>query len=613
MIYYYIHYINLRAFHFKMEGLQKRWKIAKINNNKEQFIGSLLKTVYDEYKREFSEDNSLGILKILNDYVSNLPKNKTRNTDNMRDWEIKIPENTEKVEDLKLLYQITDYAIQFDHLNILKIINNHISLGWLQMDGFVKSKHECVVQLVLTSIHPKDWQFFHIVKSLIISAMTRPHELLVCNTLKQYIAYEFMTSSYDLRFELGYYPETFVLDIIISAITTKSVSFELLFNDNIKYCKRHSNKLISKSLKMSNSVSLSIVLNQFPEKWLSNILDNNPNCVISKETIDVLITYFSKKSKMAEILGLLIKYVVNTYIHVLDKINDKYHNKSYETNIIYESILYLLSLSNNIYISDNIQFKLFDCLITEKDFQKFQEIFNILNPSVTFTKDLTKRLLTVTTRCIYYGKLCFYCDEFEFNGCDENHYVWEQDESFKFLSKALAFLLTKSGDDIQNIIQQFLPDVINFYIDNGDRVLDLISIVNLDINLVFNTFRNLAKIHYYPYYAREFDFDEIENIGILRKTGHNTDICNVLLVHEFMLVTIKLNNIGIFNVNLTSNSFLKQIYCINEFSEKYRGKIREFYFSDKIYQEAKLKESWIKIALTKYLPNDILNIIVKLL
>ncbi len=608
-----------------MEGLQKRWKIAKTNNCKEQFIGSLLKTAYDKYKNKFSEDNSLSILKILNDYVSNLPKNPSRNIDNMRDWEIKIPENTEKAEDLRLLYQIADYAIQFDHLNILKIINTHISLGWLQMDGFVKSKHEIVVQSVLTSIHPKDWKFFHIIKSLIISAMTQTHELLVCNTLKQYITYEFMSNSYDLRFELGCYPPTFILDIIISAVMVKSPVFELLFNDNVKYCKPYASKLISKSLKNSNSVSLSIVLNQFPEKWLNNILDYTRNCVISKEIIDVLITYFSKNSKMPEILGLLIKYVINAYIHAIDKSNDKYRRKHLGTNIIYESILYLLSLPNNTVLSENMQIELFNCLISEKNFKNFQGIFNILKPSLLFIKGLTKRLLTMTTGCIFldYNKSCLDCDDCDYDGmysranydrCNENHSVWREDESFEFFSELLAFLVTNYGDDIQNIIQQYLPDVINFHIYNEERVFDLISVVNLDKDLVFNTFRNLAKIGcYYPYYAHELDFNEVENIDIRRKTGHNTDICNVLLVHEFMLVTIKLNNIGIFGGNLTSNSFFNQIYCINEFSEKYRGKMREFYFSDKIYQEAKLKESWIKIALTKYLPNDILNIIVKLL
>ncbi len=607
---------------FKMEGFQKRWKIAKTNNGKEQFIESLLKTVYDKYERTFSDDNSLSILKILNDYVSNLPKNPERNIDNMRDWEIKIPEST---EDLKLLYQIADYAIQFDHLNILKIINTHISLRHDQMNGFVRSKHECIVQLVLTSIHPKDWYFFKIVESLITSAMTRPHELLVYNTLKQYVTFEFMSNSYDLRFMLGHYAPTFVLDIIISAVMVKSPIFELIFNDNIEYCKPFANKLISKSLKSSNHVSLSIVLNQFPEKWLSNILDYTRNCVISKEIIDVLMKIFSKNSKVSEILELLIKYNINAYIHAIDKSNDKYRKEHLGTNIIYESILYLLSLPNNTVLSENMQIELFNCLISEKNFKNFQEIFNILKPSLLFIKGLTKRLLTMTTECIFldFNKSCLDCDDWDYDGmysranydrCNENHSVWREDESFEFFSKLLAFLVTNYGDDIQIIIQQYLPDVINFHIYNEERVFDLISVVNLDKELAFNTFINLAKIGcYYPYYAHELDFDEVENIAIRRRTGHNTDICNVLLVHEFMLVTIKLNNIGIFNVNLTSNSFLKQIYCINEFSEKYRGKIREFYFSDKIYQEAKLKESWIKIALTKYLPNDILNIIVKLL
>ncbi len=608
-----------------MEGLRKRWKIAKINNNKEEFIKNLLETNYDKYKREFSEDNSLCILRILNDYVSNLPKNPIRNTENMRDWEIKIPENTEKIEDLRLLYQIADYAIQFDHLNIQKIINTHIPLRHDQMDGFVKSKHECVVQSVLTSLHPKDWSFFKVVKSLIISAMKRPHEFLVYETLKQYITFEYMSNNYDLRFAFGYYEKTFVLDIILNAIMVKSLLFEPLVNDNIEYCKPYRSKIIYKSLKSLNHANLSVVLNQFAEKWLSCVLDYTKNCIISKETINVLITHFSKKSKMSEILELLVNYVINSYIHAIDKSNDKYRRKHLDTNMIYESLLYLLSLSDNIFLNESMQYNLFNCLVLEKNFKNFQEIFNILKPSSLFIKKLTKRLLTMTTECIFldFNKSCLECDDWDYDGlynrvnydrCEENHSVWKEDKSFEFFSKLLAFLVTNYSDDIQIIIQQYLPNVINFHIDNEDRVFNLISVVNLDKDLVFNTFRNLAKFCcYYPYYAHELDFDEVENIAIYRKSGLNTDICNVLLVHEFMLVTIKLNNIDLFNVNITSNSFFNQIYCINDSLVKYRDKLREFYSHDKKYQEAKLKESWIKIALTSYLPNDIINFIVHLL
>jgi hypothetical protein len=609
-----------------MEDLQKQWKVAKIKGNVIEFLIPILDKVNNPYDKNFNEINKLSILKILNDYVSNLKKKSNE-------------ESNEK--ESKLLHKILHFVTPYDHLNILKKISDHISFSWVTKAELVKSKHEYIVQYVLSSIDPKDWYFFRMIREMIKNTMNKSYELLVFNTLKQYITFEYMSNSYDLRFVLGdIYDKRFVLNIIIKAIKVQSPIFELLFNDNTEYCKDFKHELIIYSIIFSNHISLKMLLDKFNVKTLDSIINKNIHCKLTKEIVDILIIFFPGQ----DTYGQLFAFNIDVYIHVIDtsnrfkhysledkgkyyyekqyKITKYYEDTSVEIDQIYGNIIYILTQSNNMNLNDKTLLKLFACLISKKDFTKFKQFFDMQKPTTKCVKKLLTQLLAAPRECIFlnYNTSCLDCDDYDYDGfysrdnydnCHKNHMKWNKDKSFEFFCDALSLLVTTEGDNLQDIIQINFPDIINFYINNNERILKLVSVVNIDEKLLLNTYRYLSRLaRHYPYNVKELTMEEI---ALYTRPYNNGRVFNVILVHDLMLSKIKLDNYLIFNDNLTCKSFSERIYCIvNEMNSKYYDKLEEFYSNDNEIIEKMLKISYIKIVLSVRMPDDIINTIIKI-
>jgi hypothetical protein len=585
-------------------GLKKQWKNAKINN-KDHFIKHLVDLTFNDrfsQSREFSKVNSQSILKILNDYVANLQKN--------------------SVKDINLLHNIAYYAIDFDHLNILKILNTHIQLS---KEIFLKSRHLTVVQSALTVIETQEDKWYWKCESAINSTIGSIHEVLIYNTLKKHIP---VKKSWD---------NEKLLEIIRKTIVVKSPVFELLLNDYKEYCNEHQKIIIAYSIIFSNTVSLKILLTEFPDQKLDFILNSLKDCKITREIMDILITFFSTVE--LNLLELLIKHNIYTYIYVIEQLEHHryygqsngyylskyydeakyYEDENFELNEIHNNILYLLTLidSNKFNMTlEKDMLKLFDCLLSEKDFDKIKELLRQLNPSVKFTKDLTAYLLTIKNKCFFLNDniMCLDCEDssdddlirwndcydlgcdddnffvrkkhVNYNSCQKNHEKWNSDESFKFFSDTLSLLVTIGGNNLRDVIKKYIPDIINFYINNRVRIKTLLSIINIDKEFASYIFENLIKTtmsYNYYYYG----------------------------ISDMMFVTIKHYNPDIFRVNLTCDTFLEQLYSVSKNSKKYDRQLENYYLNNDYYN-FELIITWINIVLTSHLPNDVILLIIAL-
>jgi hypothetical protein len=597
-----------------MSNLKKQWETAKKQGKREDFIKKLLGSVRNVYsvKQKFTDKGSQGILKILNDYVANYKKPKSSDksySEKLLDFLKNSPKGQSLVlpdwyTEAELLSLIGSYAIQFDHFNILRIISLYVPLDEKKL---VRSKHELIVKNALTSAESKEKKPLHMYESIIKSAIGAPHERLVYETLKANINLKHRDDR----------PKLF--EIIRKAIIVKSSIFELLINnykDIILTEYYFHTELMNYSIFYSNAVSLKIIFDNFSHKYLGNINDGINGCKLTKEVMDVLITFCQNNNDIG-IVEHLIDHNIDTYVDVIDQSTksqfrgyysdgNKYYKSSYlnekiyygdsdvEISDIYENILYLLTLSNDVILHENTLCRLFTCIISERDFQKFQQLLTLTNPSVDLIKELTIYLLTVKTKCIYLDSNmgCFDCDDEDHEGwysrvypdsCNNNHYKWNSDESFEFLWDTLSLLITIGKDDIQCIIQEHLPIVINFYIDDQERISTLLSIIRVDPKIASNTFRKLVKTrtHY--------------GVG----------------VNDMILATIKYYNPHVFNVKLTCNVFFDQIYFMEEMLKKTNNQLQGLYlWSDR---HNFLKISWIKIGLVAKLPQDVITTIFKLM
>jgi hypothetical protein len=110
--------------------MKNLWNNYKSSERKCDFIANILDEKYNCRNGEFCEDKSSGIFRILNDYVSNLPKGR---------------KSTEVTWLIDLIFK---YATQFNHPNILKVLRMHIP-PQLFCDDILREIFEAVCGLSL--------------------------------------------------------------------------------------------------------------------------------------------------------------------------------------------------------------------------------------------------------------------------------------------------------------------------------------------------------------------------------------------------------------------------------------------------------------------------------